>query len=776
MGKRARHGVEPPPPRRAERSGVQRLALARHLEAFTRYSGDILLLFDPGGRLVVANERAVEGYGYPRAELMALGVDDLCAGGGVSEARHRLAGAPPEGVVYEAVHRRADGWRFPVEVSARLITIEGSTYLQAIVRDISERKRAEETVAYQAMLLANMNEAVMGLDDKFLLRAWNRAAERIYGWKSEEVLGRAILRLLDTQYHRGFDQAMLSRLQEDGRIRLEMRQRRKDGSAIDVEGVSVALRDPAGRITGYVAVNRDVTDRRRAEQALRLSEERLKLALEATGDGLWELNLQTGAGYLSPPWAERLELAGGDLEDGRAVLSALDPEEGSPELARVRDHLAGRRPWYEYEKRMPRPGGETGWVLARGKVVERGPRGEPLRLIGTLSDVTEKRRLQAQLIQSDRMASMGTLAAGVAHEINNPLAYVVANLGWVAQALESAGPAVAVGPEDHAEMREALEEARSGAERVRAIVRDLKTFSRADEPARGPADVRRVLESALNLARNEIRHRARVVTDLGEVPTVEASEHRLGQVFLNLLINAAQAIPEGRADANQVRAVTRTDDRGRAVVEIHDTGCGIEPEHLGSIFEPFFTTKPAGVGTGLGLAICHGIVTGLGGEIRVESQPGRGSVFRVILPPARAPTPEPADRPGPASAPRSRILVVDDEPLVGRAIQRILGAAHEVVVETSGRAALARAERGERFDLLLCDLMMPEMTGQDLLEALERTVPDLAGRVVFLTGGAFTPAAREFLESTRRPRLEKPFEAEALERLVAAELGRFSGA
>ena len=774
MARRARHTVEnPAPARREERGGVQRLALARHREAFARYSADILLLFDPEGRLVEANERAVESYGFPRADLMALGADDLCAGGGEVEARRRLAGAPPEGTVYESLHRRADGSRFPVEVSARLITIEGATYLQAIVRDISERKRAEETVAYQAMLLANMNEAVMGLDEKFLLRAWNRAAERIYGWKAEEVLGRPILRLLDTQYHRGFDQAMLSRLQEDGRIRLEMRQRRKDGTAIDVEGVSVALRDAAGRITGYVAVNRDVTDRRRAEQALRLSEERLKLALEATGDGLWELNLQTGAAYLSPPWAERLGLAGGDLAEGRTALAALDPEEGSPEAARVRDHLEGRRPWYEYEKRMSLP--EAGWVLCRGKVVERGPRGEPLRLIGTLSDVTEKRRMQAQLIQSDRMASMGTLAAGVAHEINNPLAYVVANLGWVSQALQGAGPGAAVGPEDHQEMREALEEARSGAERVRAIVRDLKTFSRADEPARGPADVRRVLESALNLARNEIRHRARVVTDLGEAPTVEASEHRLGQVFLNLLINAAQAIPEGRADQNQVRAVTRTDDRGRAVVEIHDTGCGIPPEHLGSIFEPFFTTKPAGVGTGLGLAICHGIVTGLGGQILVESQPGRGSVFRVVLPAARAPAPDEPERPVPAHAPRACILVVDDEPLVGRAIQRILGSAHQVTVETSGRAALARAERGERFDLVLCDLMMPEMTGQDLLQALERTAPELAVRVVFLTGGAFTAAAQEFLDRTGRPRLEKPFEAEALERLVAAELSRRAG-
>ncbi len=753
---------------------MTRLALARHLETFTHYSGDILLLFDSDGRLVEANERAVEAYGYPRADLMALGVDDLCASGGTSDVRSRLARAPPEGVAYEAVHRRSDGSRFPVEVSARLVAIEGPTYLQAIVRDISERKRAEETLAYQAMLLANMNEAVMGLDDKFLLRAWNRAAERIYGWKAEEVTGRPILRLLDTQYHRGFDQAMLSRLQEDGRIRLEMRQRRKDGSFIDVEGVSVALRDEAGRITGYVAVNRDVTDRRRAEEALRLSEERLKLALEATGDGLWERNLQTGAGYLTPAWAERLGLPGGDLREAAAALRALDPEEGSPEAARVEEHLAGLRPWYEYDKRLALPGGGTGWVLCRGKVVERGPRGEPVRLIGTLSDVTEKRRLQAQLIQSDRMASMGTLAAGVAHEINNPLAYVVANLGWVAQSLDGAGPGATVPPEDQSEIREALEEARSGAERVRAIVRDLKTFSRADESARGPADVRRVLESALNLARNEIRHRARVVTDLGEVPTVEASEHRLGQVFLNLLINAAQAIAEGRADQNQVRAVTRTDERGWAVVEIHDTGSGIPPEHPSSIFEPFFTTKPPGVGTGLGLAICHGIVTGLGGEIQVTSEPGRGSVFRVRLPPARAPAPE-APEPAPAPhPPRARILVVDDEPLVGRAIQRILGASHQVTVETSGRAALARLERGERFDLMLCDLMMPEMTGQDLLQALERTAPDLAGRVAFLTGGAFTPAAREFLERTGRPRLDKPFEAQALERLVAAALGQRS--
>ncbi len=508
-----------------------------------------------------------------------------------------------------------------------------------------------EALADAAVLLDHMNEAVLGLDDRFHLRAWNRAAERIYGWKAEEVLGQPILRLLQTEFPSGSGASMLSSLREDGRTLLEMRQVRKDGTPVAVESVSVALRDPAGRITGYVAVNRDITERKRAEEA--------------------------------------------------------------------------------------------------------------------------QRKMQAQLVQSDRMASMGTLAAGVAHEINNPLAYVVANLGFAAGELRASGAErgepLAATALPMAEILTALDEAREGAERVRAIVRDLKTFSRAGEGPRAPIDVRAVLGSSINLARNEIKHRARLVTDFAETPFVDASEHRLGQVFLNLLINAAQAIPEGNAAENEIRVSTRLDGAGRVVVEVRDTGSGIPQEHLPRIFDPFFTTKPIGVGTGLGLSICHAIVSNLGGELQVESEVGRGSTFRVLLPPAHRPAAQPSASAGDAPVPRGRILVVDDEPLVGRSIRRVLSPPHDVASESSGRAALARLEAGERFDLVICDLMMPDMTGMDLYAAV-RHLPGAAERFVFLTGGAFTDAAREFLAGTDRPRIDKPFDPKGLRDLVAGVL------
>jgi len=295
----------------------------------------------------------------------------------------------------------------------------------------------------------------------------------------------------------------------------------------------------------------------------------------------------------------------------------------------------------------------------------------------------------------------------------------------------------------------------------------LKVFSRSDEDKTGAVDVRRVIESSLRMAWNEIRHRARLVKEYGDVPPVEGNEGRLGQVFLNLVMNAAQAIPEGRADKNENRVVTKQDDHGRVVVEVRDTGSGIPDSVISRIFDPFFTTKPIGVGTGLGLAICHRIVTALGGELVVESQVGKGSVFRTILPTAKGEAAE-VSHPPAAIVPgrRGRILVVDDEPKLGAAVRRMLSAEHEVLAVTSARDAIGRVSKGERFDIILCDLMMPEMTGMDLHAELLRLAPEQAEKVIFMTGGAFTSRARVFLDQVRNPRVEKPFDVGGLRALV----------
>ncbi len=383
------------------------------------------------------------------------------------------------------------------------------------------------------------------------------------------------------------------------------------------------------------------------------------------------------------------------------------------------------------------------------------------------------RATQAQLVQAGKMAAVGTLAAGVGHEINNPLSYIVSNLEHACEEADALMKRLEQGPEDVRErlreMEQVLREALMGADRVRRIVRDLKTFSRQDEDTRGPVDLRAVMDSAAKLAAGELRPRAQLVRDYTEVPRVEGNEARLAQVFLNLIINAAQALPEGKPEQNEVRLVTRSVGEEFVAAEVHDTGSGIPPEVVGRIFDPFFTTKPVGVGTGLGLALCHAFITSMGGRIEVESQVGRGTMFRVTLPVARGEAAQ-ASRAvefKKGVSMRGRVLVVDDDPLVSSALRRTLSREHDVEVVVSSRRALEMLTSPQGiYDVILCDLMMPEMTGMELHAQLDATVPERAQRMVFVTGGAYTPAAQSFLERVSNPRLEKPFEPEKLRERV----------
>ncbi|HEY3356785.1 MAG TPA: response regulator [Polyangia bacterium] len=409
------------------------------------------------------------------------------------------------------------------------------------------------------------------------------------------------------------------------------------------------------------------------------------------------------------------------------------------------------------------PKGRLGRLIP---VVERAVREHAIRV--------ERARMQQQLLASERMATLGVLGAGVAHEINNPLSYVKANLDLLAEALETAAaggeplPAAAV-----AQAREWAQRAREGAERIRVIVRGLRTFSRVDDETVTLCDVRRVLDAAVGMVWNEIKHRARLVRDYGELPPVRANEARLGQVFLNLLVNAAQAFGDTAAPRNEIRLRARAAD-GCVGVEVEDNGCGIAEENLPRLFEPFFTTKPIGEGTGLGLGICHGIVTGLGGTIDVESRLRRGTVFRVTLPAASPEAVAELSGPVAVTAPagrRGRILIIDDEEMLCSTMQAILRA-HEVVTATSAGAALARLTAGERFDIIFCDMMMPDMTGMDLHRRLRETAPEQAERIVFMTGGAFTPRAREFLAEVPNLRLAKPFDMHHLLAMARELLAR----
>jgi two-component system, cell cycle sensor histidine kinase and response regulator CckA len=379
------------------------------------------------------------------------------------------------------------------------------------------------------------------------------------------------------------------------------------------------------------------------------------------------------------------------------------------------------------------------------------------------------------------MASLGTLAAGVAHEINNPLSYVLGSLDLGLRELAGLRERLQGRPnnEELAHVTgavAALDSAREGAERVRNIVRDLMDFSRPSAGVGDAVDIESVLDATIRVAWNEIRHRARLVKRYSGIARVSGDDKRLGQVFLNLIMNAAQAI-DGDPAQNEITICTKSEG-GAAVVEISDTGGGIGDYDLARVFDPFYTTKAASAGVGLGLAICRGIVTALGGEISVSSEALRGTTFKVVLP--YAPEDSAAERavleepPELESAP-SRILIIDDEPLLGQTLLYAFKGRHEVAICTSGRDALRRLETDFNFDLVLCDLMMPDVSGAAVYEAVKLSHPELVPRFVFMTGGAFTERAREFLSQHPGVQLEKPFNISEIEKILRQLTARGGG-
>ncbi len=392
--------------------------------------------------------------------------------------------------------------------------------------------------------------------------------------------------------------------------------------------------------------------------------------------------------------------------------------------------------------------------------------GRILHFVGVHRDVTGERRVRDAQMVSDRLVTMGTLTAGVAHEIKNAMVPIVSNVAFLGDVMKRVGGQL---PEAIAtEVESALEDARESVERVRLVTEDLSRFSkpRVDDTL---LDLRSILESSARLARHEYKRRARFEAEYGWVPPLTADQARLGQVFLNLIINASHAIEPGDVESNSIRVRTWTEGAGRqAVVEISDTGSGIPAEVLPRVFDAFFTTKRGGIGTGLGLAISRAIVQELRGELTLRSEPGRGTTVRVEFP--VDPAAESIDTSGELRrlVRRSRILIIDDEPAIARALARILKK-HDVQLAQGGREGLQRL-LDEDFDLVFCDLIMPGLTGMELFERLRGLRPQVAEAMVFMTGGAYTGAPAEFLEALENEVVEKPFAVNEIRDFVTRRL------
>ena len=627
--------------------------------------------------------------------------------------------------------------------------------------DLAERKRADEALriseaSYRAIFDAAEDAIFVHDIETGAIVDVNPKACATFGYTRDE-LRRLDIGMLGTgirPYTQQDAMALIARASAGEELRIEWHGRSKDGTLrwheVFVKRVVIGGHD---RI---LALARDITARKIAEAALRASEEQYHAMFNASIDGLALWN------------------AAGEIVATNPALCLMYGEE---------DELAwsptGRctGPWYRPEFLRKVAAGESihAEVTERrrdGSALELELHGIPMQYQGqphvlTIArDITEKKRSAQELArqresiyQREKLAALGSLLAGVAHELNNPLSVVVAR----AVLLEEQG--------DSATQNAALK-IRTAAERCARIVRTFLAMARQQQPARGPVAINDVVVAALDIAGYAVRTSSvEVSVELAkDIPLIPADADQLHQVLLNLIINAQQSL-QNQPGPRRIRVTSACDGAsGMIRVTVADNGPGI-PEHVRArVFEPYFTTKPTGVGLGVGLAVSLGIVEAHGGTLTVDCPKEGGAVFTVTLPVCGV---DQADRDSPESSKSSSsrsILVVDDEAEIRETLADILTAAqHRVVTVSSGREALERME-ADHFDLILTDIRMPDIDGRALYQEIERRWPERVGSVVFITGDTLASTSREFAAETGRPVIEKPFLPNDVRRLVAEVL------
>jgi PAS domain S-box-containing protein len=518
----------------------------------------------------------------------------------------------------------------------------------------------------------------------------------------------------------------------------------------------------------------------KAQSALRATEQSFRAAFELIPDAV----LLHQDGFVTHTNSSAASLFGApNAEDliGRAVVEFFTPTDQPRAFERMRPvEFTGAA---ERAKAAARPFSELTMVRLDGKLIQVEMTGmsfvfeDQPAILSVLRDVTGRREMFARSMHVDRMLAVGTMAAGVGHEINNPLGYVMANVTYasgevarIAREVEALGgrlpQAVPLAPALN-EVVSILSEVDEGTRRIRDIARDLNTFARNDDELQ-LVDLRAVADSALRMAAAEVRPRALVIREYADVPPVRANASRVSQVLLNLVINAAHAIGKGATFANKITVRVRSDD-GVVVVEVTDTGSGIAPEHRERLFTPFFTTKPLGQGTGLGLSISKRIIESFQGRIEVDSEVGVGTTMRVVLPAVE--DPQTSSAPLSMSPPRrGRIMLIDDDRLVRAAFQRALSGEHDVVLVGSASEALSRLRVGEAFDVVICDMTAPSMPPDEIYSKIEQALPHLTSRIVMITGGEPSKRPRAVVDNRAIPTLEKPLDMDQVRQLLARML------
>ena len=762
-----------------ERTESGASVLSERLQALIDASPLAIVELDPQGRVKLWNRAAEQTFGWTRDEVLGLrypivppeergAFDDMIAG--------LLAGGGIDRI--EGDRMRKDGSHVRCEVhGAAIRNDEGkATSFIAIIADISERVRTERELARSRELYKTVVEnsrdmiAVLDLDGRYVYAS--PAYQTVLGHAPEKLVGSTPEQLVHPDDWKAVARD-LERARDGGTATVETRVRRADGEWGVVESTITAVRDEQGRLQALLATTRDLSERRAAEEELTQAELRYRTLVE-------ELPLITyvhapdahdGWSYLSPQLEALLGYTEYDWKDDPGFYEAiLDPRDRSYVIA-TRAAMTGR---LSLEYRVRAVDGRSVWIRDEAVIV-RDVAGRALYVQGYMLDVTaeqdaerKRKALEAQLLQSQKMEAVGRLAGGIAHDFNNLLTAITGYSHLVLNGL----------PEG-SEAAQDLEQIRRAAGQAASMTQQLLAFSRRQVLQPTVISLNDVIEEMEPLLNRLIGETITLVTDCDpSLLAVRSDRSQIEQVVMNLSVNARDAMPRGgrlvvrtanvELSEEQARAAA-TDPGPHVLLEVSDTGHGMDPETLEHAFEPFFTTKDQGKGTGLGLSTVHGIVQQSGGGISVESEIGRGTTFRISLPAVdkavtvgeRVP-----DQPGRG---HETILLVEDERIVRELIARVLrGQGYDVVEAPAGEAALKTASELDRVDLLLTDVVMPGLSGRELSERLAALRPEL--RILFMSGYTDEAIVHHGVRAGEAEFLAKPFTPDALARKVRAVL------
>jgi PAS domain S-box-containing protein len=738
-------------------------------------TSDAIFLHDAlSHRILDANQAAEQRYGYSRAELLALSTFDLSAEPERTEAAIRT-GVESGGLhVPLRWHKSRDGRVFPVAISIRRLSWRGRTAAVSVIRDITEQlneaEQAHRREEYLEAMLAQASDFVTILDHSGTIRYQSPSVTRILGWQQEELVGHVVTDFIHEADRPLLRDALRRGLAEPGAIvTTVVRIRRPDGGWRVLEGVGRYLPDAPG-ISGFLLNARDITERREAEALSQRSRDRFEIVANATSDVVWEWDREGPNSW----WSEGLtRVFGWRLEELQPMFTAwaerIHPEDRARTLESLEAAIKGPAREWRAEYRFRRKSGEYAMVVDQAWSIVRGADGQALRMIGAIVDVTERREAERLLVESreqlrqvTKMEAMGRLAGGIAHDFNNILTSLLGHSELALTQVSEGHP-----------LEEDLREIRAAGRRAAGLTRQLLAFSRKQVLEPRIVDLNEIVTGVHKMLARVIGEDVELVIDLAlDLGRTVADPGQLEQVLVNLAVNARDAMPDGgrlTIQTSNASPGSLAGRAGRAVrLSVTDTGMGMDPETQARIFEPFFTTKELGKGTGLGLAMAYGTVQQSGGQIEVNSAPGRGTTFEILLPevvPRTTAVVDPATGPPPGGGTETILLIEDEEPvrvMVHRQLNRL---GYRVYVAGNGEEALA-ASKGipGGIDLILTDVVMPGMSGTRVVALLGQERPGI--RVLYMSGYTGTAEIQEEVLTLGRRFLAKPFTPEELARRI----------